>query len=186
MTKRNLRHAALAARRALSDAEREEKSMAVCRNLLRLHELERAETILSYRALWDEADLRFLQIRSGVRVAFPLCLEDGLMEARLPEGPLRPGPFGILEPDPDASRPVDPEDLDLVLVPCVAFDDKGARLGRGAGYYDRFLSRCWTACFVAVAFEVQRLPEIVTDPWDIPMHRIVTEQRIRPLDCDIT
>ena len=172
------RRTALARRRALSDAERQAFSAAICKRLLTLPEIRAAGTILSYRALPDEADPAALETELSARFAFPLCRGKGQMEARVPTGALRRGPFGIEEPDPAASLPVPPEEIDVVLVPCVAFDDGGGRLGHGAGYYDRFLPECTGARHILVAFEAQRLERVCTEPHDRPMEVIVTEERL--------
>ena len=178
MTKSELRTSALAARRALYDGERKEKSIRICENLLRLPEMERAGLILAYRALWDEVDLSFLPERAGVRVAYPLCLDGERMEARIPTGPLRKGRYGIDEPDTEASISVAPGELDIVIVPCVAFDARGGRIGHGAGYYDRYLPLCVKAHFIAVAFEAQRLRDIPEGPRDVRMDCVVTEDGV--------
>ncbi len=177
MTKGEQRRLAFAARRALTVEQRRDYSAALCERLLGLPEVRNAQTVFSYRALPDEADLSALEKQLDARIAYPLCLERGHMEARVPTGPLRPGPYGILEPDPDASLLVRPEELDLVLVPCVAFDTALRRLGHGAGYYDRYLPWCIGAHIIAVAFEVQRLERVVSDERDVPMNLIVTEKK---------
>ena len=176
MTKAEQRKQALAARRALSAEERSRYSAAICARLLELPELRAAGTILSYRALPDEVDLSALERTLGTRFDYPRCLAPGLMEARYPTGSFRPGPFGIEEPDPAHSLFIRPEEIDAVLVPCVAFDDTGARLGHGAGYYDRYLARCPGACCVCVAFEAQRLARVIVEEHDRRMDRIVTEK----------
>lgn len=172
------RKAALAARRALSKEQRREASAAICAALLELPELRAAGTILSYSALGDEADLAALAEQLGARIALPLCLDRQTMEARIPTGPCKRGPYGIREPDPAASEFVAPEEIDLVLVPCVAFDKNRNRLGHGAGYYDRYLPLCTRAKCIAVAFEAQRLPRVVTDAHDRRMDAVVTEKKI--------
>ena len=69
-------------------------------------------------------------------------------------------------------------DLDgqaLCLVPGLCFDNKGYRLGYGKGYYDRFLPRCERAVIAAVAYELQRVDELETEPWDVAMDLVFTE-----------
>jgi 5-formyltetrahydrofolate cyclo-ligase len=91
--------------------------------------------------------------------------------------------FGILEPDP--SLHIDPRSLDLVLTPLVAFDDHGVRIGVGRGYYDRcfrFLRtrRTWRRPkLLGVAYELQHVPQIAQEPWDVPLWGAVTEARVR-------
>lgn len=85
---------------------------------------------------------------------------------------------GLREPPP-LSNPVALEDLDLILVPGLAFDACGNRLGRGAGFYDRFLAACvpdTTVC--GVCFEAQLVDRIPTDDWDLPVNIVATERRL--------
>ena len=180
MSKQEQRALALAARRALSPEERAEKSTAICRIL---EELGLTGPVLSYMAMPEEPDLSGLHralARRGVAVALPLCVGKGVMEARLPRGPLRPGPYGIREPDPAVSELLPPEEIGAVLVPCVAFDGYGNRLGHGAGYYDRYLPLCPRARLICVGFEAQRLPLVETDAHDRRMRALVTEAGFFP------
>ncbi|MBR3474726.1 MAG: 5-formyltetrahydrofolate cyclo-ligase [Oscillospiraceae bacterium] len=178
MTKREQRILALASRRALSPQRRRANSEKLCKRLGELPELRKARTILSYVALEDEADLSALHGRLGpdVRLCFPVSLPGGLLEAWDPGNWVK-GPYGIWEPDRSCSRRVEPEELDLVLAPCVAFDADCRRLGHGAGYYDRYLSRVH-APVIAAAFEVQKLERVETDCHDRTMDAVVTEKTI--------
>ena len=178
MTKREQRALALAARRALSPGRRRADSEKLCKRLVQLPELQKARRILSYVALEDEADLSALHERLGpdVRLCFPVSLPGGLLEAWEPGNWVK-GPYGIWEPDRSCSRRVEPEELDLVLAPCVAFDAACRRLGHGAGYYDRYLPRVH-APVIAAAFEVQKLERVVTDSHDRPMDAVVTEKTV--------
>ena len=176
MTKQEQRKQCLAARRTIRTEERAAASAAICERLLALPELRDARTILSYRALWDEVDLRGLEEKLDARFVYPHCLGGGEMEAREPLGPWTRGPFGLEEPDPASSRLAEPEEIDAVLVPCVGFDAAGGRLGHGAGFYDRYLPRCRKAFRVCVAFEAQRLDHVVTEAHDRPMDILVTEK----------
>ena len=159
---------------------RKAASARICERLLALPQLQAAKTVLSYRALPDEADLSALHdaLRArGVRLCFPVSLPGGVMEAREPRGWVT-GPYGIREPERAASLLVPPEALDLVLAPCVAFDEARNRLGHGAGYYDRYLPACAKATVIAAAFESQKLPAVVTDEHDRIMDAVVTEEKV--------
>lgn len=180
MTKEAQRKMAIAARRSLTDEERSRYSAEICRKILTLSELDGVKTVLSYLAAWDEVDLSYvnqtLTVR-GVTVAYPVCLERGHMEAYVPESAdaVVTGAYGIKSPEPERSRLVSPEEIELVLVPLVAFDAEGNRLGHGAGYYDRYLPRCGNVKCIAPAFEAQRLDKLCTDEQDIKMDMIITE-----------
>lgn len=182
MNKAEQRKLVLAARRALNPEERRAYSAAICESLLALSELREAGTILSYRALADEADLSALETDLKARFAYPLCLGGGIMEARVPTGALKAGPFGILEPDPARSVLVAPEEIEIALVPCVGFDAALRRLGHGAGYYDRYLPRCTRALCIGIAFEAQRLENVITETHDRCMDRFVTERGRYPAE----
>ncbi len=173
------RRQAQAARRAMSEEERRSADETICRRLLELPALQQARTVLSYRALPEEADLSALHrqlLARGVRLCFPVSLGRGRMEAWEP-GDWKQGRYGIWEPDRENSRKVEPEEIDLVLAPCVGFDARLDRLGHGAGYYDRYLPLCRGEA-VAVAFECQRLPRVAADANDRPVSAVVTEKTV--------
>ena len=76
------------------------------------------------------------------------------------------------------SKILEPRDIDLIIVPCVAFDEHGNRCGHGAGYYDRFMTCMSPESLIMVAFEAQRLEKLITEETDIPVPTIVTETGI--------
>jgi 5-formyltetrahydrofolate cyclo-ligase len=95
---------------------------------------------------------------------------------------LERGFAGILEPRDTCRRPVEPQGIDILLAPGLAFDSKGTRLGRGSGYYDRFLALFGPEKIkVGLAFSWQIFQEIPTEEHDIPMDLIVTEQGVIPV-----
>lgn len=179
-SKQEARAATKAARAALSVEERAVKSKEICRRLLALPELAQAHTILSYAPLPGEVDLKSLHealAAAGKRICFPVTGDGGTMETVLP-GPgaaWKSGSFGIREPE---GAPVPPEEIELVLAPCLAFDDRGTRLGWGGGYYDRYLARCPQAWIIAVAFECQRMADLPREEHDRPADMAVTEEGI--------
>lgn len=181
MTKKEQRAIALKNRRALTDEERKEKSTALCEALLALPEVQQAGTIFSYFATYDEADLKRFDsaaAEAGKRLAYPISLPHGIMKAAVPkdESSLTEGAYGILAPSEADSEILDPEDIDVILVPCVAFDREGRRLGHGAGYYDRYMPMLRQDVLkILIAFDAQELDCVETEPTDIPVDIIVTE-----------
>ncbi|MBC7325946.1 MAG: 5-formyltetrahydrofolate cyclo-ligase, partial [Moorella sp. (in: Bacteria)] len=122
-------------------------------------------------------------LAGGKRVAVPLCIREGrrliASEVFAFPGDLEPGTWGILEPKKENLRPLAPDLIDLVIVPGVAFDRAGNRLGYGAGYYDRFLAtlRPGARC-IAVGFAEQIVPDVYAEPHDRRVDMIVTDAEI--------
>ena len=177
------RKEAITARRALSSEERAVFSLQMCANISRLDAFRTARTILAYAATWDEADpaaVCELAVKLGKTVAYPVSYRGGVMDCYAPNGPedWKDGILGLRVPDTDKARLISPEEFDLVLVPCVAFDEEKRRLGHGGGYYDRYLPRCVNAKFVLIAFEAQKMPHIAVEEHEILMDALVTEDKI--------
>lgn len=101
-----------------------------------------------------------------------------------PHTPMRANRFGILEPDSRATRRIPVRRLDLVLLPLIAFDARGWRIGSGAGFYDRCLrhlrsGRKWRRPrLIGVGYEFQRVPQLDPQPWDVPMDAVLTEKNL--------
>ncbi|WP_245574381.1 5-formyltetrahydrofolate cyclo-ligase [Desulfovirgula thermocuniculi] len=186
MSKSELRREVLKARSRLSPLEVAQKSELITRRVLSLGEFRRARTIMAYVDFRNEVktgELIRASMAMGKRVAVPLTdlQHKRLIPSLLQDfpGDLAPGAWGILEPRPGSLRPLEPEELDLVIVPGVAFDEKGNRLGYGGGFYDRFLPQTRPGTvWLALAFELQICPEISPGPHDCPVHLIVTEERV--------
>ena len=148
---------------------------------LALPEVEAARTVLLFYGVDWEPDTRGVMeelLRRGKTVAMPRCLPGRRMEARLVAGPgdLRPRAFGIPEPGEDcpaAERGM----MDLILVPNLCCDRRGYRLGRGAGYYDRYLAGY--AGVTAALCPADRLQEeLPRDGYDLPVDLVLTETQI--------
>lgn len=183
LIKKYQRQLCLKARRALTDAQRSEYNEKICRQLMDMPCLKAAKTIFSYCAAYDEADpgaFHRWAVSQGKQIAYPVTHGKGIMEARIPwdDASWAEGSYGIREPIRERSTPVPPEKTDAILIPCVGFDAEGRRLGHGAGYYDRYLPACPGAARVCVAFEAQRLEQIMQDRTDQSMDAIVTEKRV--------
>jgi 5-formyltetrahydrofolate cyclo-ligase len=99
---------------------------------------------------------------------------------------LRPNAFGIPEPDPATTQRIALRELDLILVPLLAVDTEGWRLGSGGGFYDRRLHRLradrrWRRPrLIGVAYEFQRVARISHEPWDVPLDAVITEANLYP------
>ena len=176
------RKAGIAARRALSDTERTRSNAALCARIMALDCFKKAENILLYAAFGGEADLSALAVeaaRQGKTLAYPVCGEGFSLTAAVP-GPdgWEVGAYGIRTPVLERAALIRPEVLDLVLVPCTAFDAACRRVGMGKGYYDRYLPRCRNAVALGVAFEAQRVPEAAADGRDRRLDGFVTERKV--------
>jgi 5-formyltetrahydrofolate cyclo-ligase len=173
--------AALAARRSLDKETAHQFSAKISRKVMRTPEFERARTIFSYQPFDDEADVSLMNeraLRAGKRLAFPICIEDGVMIAAIPHTSedWDIGRYGIKSPIKERSFILDPADIDLVIVPCVAFEGRRRlRVGWGAGYYDRYLPLCENAVSIAIAYECQQIENLCHDEWDVPPDQIITE-----------
>jgi 5-formyltetrahydrofolate cyclo-ligase len=174
------RQEGICARERLSQELRAAYSQRAVRRVLESPEFENARIILSYRAVKGELSLDGLDEpaeKLGKSIAYPLCTSRTEMVALLPGSAdsWQKGAFGILEPVLEKSSLVAPEDIDLVLCPCTAFDEDGNRVGMGAGYYDRYLPACTKASIAAVAFEAQKTDRVLAAGWDHPMQAVFTE-----------
>lgn len=128
--------------------------------------------ILLYHPLSHELNPLALTQRYPARYYLPKVAGEGLTVH--PLGPLVPGPFGLLEP---TTQKVDPQVLDLVVVPGLAFDLEGYRLGHGKGYYDRFLATV-RAEKLGVIPKALLFPRLPRDPWDVPVNALATEEGV--------
>ena len=185
--RRELRKRIRAERRALSPAERKAAANVIATRILGLGAFVSARRVAVFMAFDGEPSLAALvsaAARHRKAVYAPVITRSRMQFAELPpDAALAPNFFGILEPD--RTRIIDPRRLDLVLTPLVAFDDRGTRIGVGRGYYDRcfrFLSgrNAWQRPkLLGVAYELQHVPHLPAEPWDVPLWGAVTEKKVR-------
>ena len=170
-----------ALRRALKAHPVPGDDLALCRNILDHPWFQAADTVMAYMAMPSEPDLGPVLeeiLRQGKGLVLPRCEADGVtMTGRLVErlDALIPGVFGILEPSGDLPV-VRAEEIDLILTPGMAFDPSGGRLGRGKGYYDRFLTG-YTGHAVGVCRAGNLLERIPMEPGDVPMQAVITDRQ---------
>jgi 5-formyltetrahydrofolate cyclo-ligase len=183
--KKSIRAQSHANRNAL--AEKDELSKLILARVLALPEYHSAKTVMFYIDVRSEVRTRQalpMALESGKKIVVPYCV-DGLLELFHLESmdELDIGMYRILEPKAElrnvAEKKIDVEELDLILVPGVAFDRRGGRTGHGKGYYDKLLEhRRQNTPLVALAFECQMFPEIPMDDHDIFMDKVVTEEAV--------
>lgn len=182
VTKESLRKEVLAERRALSVTDVKTKSHALMKNIKSLPEYQKAHRVMAFLAMGGESNLDDLirdALKEGKEIYIPVCRP----ERQLDVGRLHDmehferGPLGLRNL-PHGYEPIEPEELDLVLIPGVACDLNGTRLGMGAGYYDRFLSRVDLKKRFITLWDFQVVSHVPCDPWDEKMTAIVTDKRI--------
>ena len=164
--------------------EKDAVSERIVRRFMDLPEYEKAGPVMFYVDVRDEVRTRQAlpeALASGKRIVVPYCL-DGELELFWLENmdELELGMYRILEPKVElrdvAAKRLTPTDLDLVMVPGVAFDRNGGRTGHGKGYYDKLLQHARKdAPLVALSFECQLFEEIPAESHDIFMDKVVTE-----------
>src|SRR5262245_31182192 len=186
LSKPGWRRAILAAISALDPGERSGQERSLIAAFPDLPGWTAAETVLLYVSAFPEEletrEILACAFDAGKRVLCPR-VDRAARQLRLhvladPETELRPGVLGIPEPRADLPE-VSPESVDWVLVPGLGFDERGFRLGRGAGHYDRLLARlrpdavCWALCL-----SCQLVPQLPVEPHDMPLDGITSPDRV--------
>jgi 5-formyltetrahydrofolate cyclo-ligase len=184
--KTQLRMELLQQRRQLSEAQWQKQSLELCANLQQWSVFQQASRVCAYFSTQREADLEPLFDRLGKTKywGFPRCVQKNLLWHPWQWGqPLTTGAYGIKIPT-DQTEAWSVTTVDLLLVPCLAGDRQGYRLGYGGGYYDRlFTDSLWRAVPKAgILFEAGLREKLPQDPWDIPLQTLVTEKQIIEID----
>jgi 5-formyltetrahydrofolate cyclo-ligase len=179
--KAELRTRMRSVRKALPAAARAARSAKIWERVIARPEWAEARTVMLFVSMPTEVDtapgVRAARA-AGKRVAAPRVTERGLevraweeAVALVPSGSMR-----VLEP-PESAPLVDPASVDLVIVPALALDGRGARIGYGAGYYDELLPRLPRACRIGIAFDFQLIAEVPETPGDERVDLVVTDER---------
>jgi len=166
---------------ALTPASRMQCNRLIAERLRELDEFQRAHVVMAFCTLPDEVDTKPViqeALTRGKRVALPVCRrgseEMTAVELTETNTQLVKSPFSFLQPANGTEIP--PDGFDLILVPGLAFDRSGVRLGRGGGYYDRFLARkCEDTVTCAVVYACQVFDVVPNHHWDVSVDIIVTE-----------
>lgn len=182
--KREIRKRIMALRNAMPAEAIAAKSGEIVRRLKELPEIRESSTLmvfLNFRSEVVTDGLIEWGWDTGKRIVVPLCRPENreMTPCRIDSfADLETGHYGIREPRADRLRFVPPEEIDTVLVPAVAFDRRGYRVGYGGGYYDRFLPKAPQAARIGAVFACQIVPEVPIDLYDAQAQRIVTEEGI--------
>ena len=182
-----IRQAMKRARRELTDADRERANARLNKNLSSVRALHRCERIGLYLPFGGEADclqmLNSEKLRKK-RIFLPVLAKNHLRFAELfSDSEMRPNRFGILEPAHTRATLLQPAELDVVVTPLVAFDERCNRIGMGAGFYDRSFafrtrrSKWRKPLLIGAAYDFQRLPSIPAEPWDVALDLVVTDKK---------
>ena len=175
-----LRQRVLAARAAVPEAERAAASRLIRDHVLEMPEMGAAGTIAAYYSIGTEPgthSLIFALWKRGSYVILPILLPDGDLDWASYEGPdsLAPGPRGMLQPTEPVRGPATVARADVVLVPALAVDAAGNRLGKGGGSYDRALARVGGQVpTIALLYDGELLPAVPAEPHDSPVRAVAS------------
>lgn len=185
--KKVLRRRILGLRRRLTEEEIAAESAAVLTQVKRFLPYRQANILMCYAAMPDEVQTRAVieaALQEGKKVCVPYVENrKGMMAAAYTEryADLVAGEFGILAPDPKKLHQAAPHEIDLILLPGVAFTIQGARLGMGSGFYDRFLSKAPQAAVAGLALACQVVEKIPCESHDQAADFLITAKGI--VDC---
>lgn len=178
--KKALRERIRVLERSLDDGLRQRSDRALTERFLALEQTQECCTVLVYASVPGEPDTRQMTkelLRGGKRVLLPRCLPGGKMEIReyIP-GHLERHPYGMWEPNISCPK-AEPEEIGLALIPGICYDKRLYRLGRGAGFYDRWLVG-FRGCTVGLCREQLLQETLPAEPHDLPVDILITENRV--------
>jgi 5-formyltetrahydrofolate cyclo-ligase len=188
-SKTRLRQELTAQRRDVAAAELARLSAVVCQHAAAARGFRSARHVVLYSPRRDELDPGALErhaLAAGASVHYPAAVVGGrLTFRRALAAELVPGRHGI--PEPGETRPELPGDTRelAIIVPGLAFDRRGARLGSGLGYYDKTLDAFPYAVRIGLTLDSLLLDRLPVDPWDLPMHLVATETCLLDVAADV-
>lgn len=176
MLKKELRNEIRCRKRQFTEAQLKEMSVETVGRLLANERIKSARTILMYYSLPDEVDTHEAVdslVTMGKKVLLPAVTGENTMQLHVYEGAadLKCGAYNIMEPTGEVFSRL--QTIDVAVVPGMAFDGKGHRMGRGKGYYDRFLALIPKVYKIGVCFDFQLVADIPTTPFDIDMDEVI-------------
>lgn len=183
--KGKIRREILGKRLRLAEEEIREKSLLIKDKLFGLNQFQKAKLIMFYASFKNEVrtwEMIEEAISCGKKVGLPVLSKKGDITPYLVRKLSRDvseGRFGVPEPEPDESCKVNADEIDIVIVPGVAFDRLGRRIGFGKGCYDRFLRSVKPEVFcIGLAFEMQMVENIPVEEYDEKVDMVITETNI--------
>jgi len=185
--KDKVRRELIVLRKNLSKDEVFEKSNKIKNRLFKMKEFKEASSILFYVSYDNEVYTHEMIkdcIKNKKNVVVPVTDKKNkkLIFSKLENwDDLSPGAYNILEPNKEKIKEISINEIDLIIVPGVGFDENGNRIGHGKGYYDNLLKNSTKALHIGLTFESQILKQIPIDAQDIPVKKIITEKRL--IDC---
>ena len=182
--KKDIRSTILKKRGSMPLLEVQKKSKLIKEQIFQMQEFREAKTILFYVSYDNEVDTHEM-IKESLGMKKQVVVPKTDMKNRTiicssltKWDDLLSGAYNILEPRQECVNEVSPESIDLMIIPGVAFDCQGNRIGHGMGYYDRLLQKKMSAHCVGLAFELQIVESIPSEKHDVKVEKIVTEERI--------
>jgi 5-formyltetrahydrofolate cyclo-ligase len=178
--KQSLRRYFLQQRRTLSPEVWQQCSESICDRLMQSDRYQQARTILAYVSHHQEPDLSLLFKDRDKQWGLPRCVGKNLCwHVWQPSQPLVTGSYDLLEPAADLPL-LNVDRVDLILIPAVAIDRRGYRLGYGGGYYDRLRADpAWAKIpTIGITFEFAYVDTLPIDPWDLPLAAVCHESAI--------
>ncbi len=184
MRKKLLRGQILDKRKNLSEKSHKDYSKTIINNIIESDFYRKAKIIMCFISFGNEVDTHdFIKysLDNNKEIAVPITFpENRELKPSLLKSfdELEPGFYDILTPKEEFIRFIDPNDLDLIIVPGVVFDRNGYRVGYGGGYYDRFLAKLPGVPRLAISFDLQIIDQVPREDFDIPVDYIYTEKQI--------